>query len=52
MSWVVAFSAVGPFLFGLSFTYLDNYMTAILASLGVLTGLFIATLKLKPEGAG
>lgn len=48
MSWVVAFSAVGPFLFGLSFSQLGSYITAILASLIFLGGLFAAALNLKP----
>ena len=47
MSWVVAFSALGPFLFGLSLKYLDSYLTAIAACLGVLFILFLRALKLE-----
>ncbi len=47
MSWVVAFSALGPFLFGLLFEHVGSYRPAAAACLGFLAVLFFCALRLK-----
>ena len=45
MSWVVAFSAIGPFLFGLVFKYTYTYQVAVALCLVFLAALFFLSLK-------
>jgi len=52
-SWTVSFSALGPYLFSLSFDHLDSYHPAVILCMA-LTGLlfFAALLADKPERPG
>lgn len=47
MGWVVAGSAVGPFLLSLSYQYNDNYKTSIFVLIGITLLLFILSLFSK-----
>lgn len=51
MSWTVGFSAVGPYLFGLSYQYFQSYRAAVAACLAFLTVLafLAARMKLPPK---
>ncbi len=47
MSWVVAFSAVGPFFFGLAYEHLDSYLPAVAGCVCVLVILFLLSIPLR-----
>lgn len=50
MSWMVFFSAVGPFLFGLSQDQMGSYSPALVASAVFLVCLALASIKADPPG--